>query len=153
MVRDTLSNAALYLPLDAGIARALRFLADGGHRALVPDERHDLGDGVVATAEAFDTRRREDGTWEAHRKHIDVQCVIEGLELMGHAPIGALRAQPYDETRDVLFAEGDGDFFHLSPGGFAIFWPADAHMPGMATGAPAPLRKVVIKVPVRVRDY
>jgi biofilm protein TabA len=31
-------------------------------------------------------------------------------------------------------------------GTFLVFWPEDGHMPGIAVDAPAPVRKVVIKI-------
>ena len=71
-----------------------------------------------------------------------------GVELMGHAPLASLRVGVYDESRDFVAAEGDGDFFRMTAGSFVIFWPGDAHMPGLAAGAPAALRKIVVKVPV-----
>jgi beta-galactosidase beta subunit len=34
----------------------------------------------------------------------------------------------------------------LEPGRFIIVWPGDAHMPGMAEGSPAPVKKIVVKI-------
>jgi len=36
----------------------------------------------------YQTKPREQGIWEAHRKYIDVQYMIQGSELMGWASIG-----------------------------------------------------------------
>jgi YhcH/YjgK/YiaL family protein len=149
MVRDNLPNASLYYALGANIAHALRSLEAGGLRTLAPGQTADLGGGVMATSYELSTRKREDGFWEAHRQFIDVQYVQSGVELMGYAPLENLRAEPYEEDRDLVRAEGEGDFFRMSPGAFVIFWPGDAHMPGVLAGSVAPLRKVVIKVPVR----
>lgn len=36
----------------------------------------------------------------------------------------------------------------LRPGMFVLAFPWDAHMPAIATGTPAPLRKCVAKIPL-----
>jgi biofilm protein TabA len=40
------------------------------------------------------------------------------------------------------------DSVTVTEGKFAIFFPGDAHAPGIAPGDPAPVRKVVVKVKV-----
>ena len=153
MVLDDLANAGAYLSLGPGIARALVYLqqvclrqADVG---AVSAGRHDIdGARVFALISDYETRPREAGVWEAHRRHIDVQYVHAGEERVGRVHLSALDAGPYNAEKDVLFAEGEGEYFALRPGRFAIFFPHDAHMPGLAVGTPGPVRKIVIKVAI-----
>jgi biofilm protein TabA len=57
---------------------------------------------------------------------------------MAWAPTTQLSVtQPYDPVKDVILARA---------GTFLVFWPEDGHMPGIAVDAPAPVRKVVIKI-------
>jgi YhcH/YjgK/YiaL family protein len=37
-------------------------------------------------------------------------------------------------------------------GSFVVFFPEDAHMPGMAAGSPEPIRKVVVKINLPALD-
>ena len=67
---------------------------------------------------------------------------------MGYVPLSRLAAGEYDEARDFLPADGEGEFLRMTAGDFAMFGPQDAHMPGMALGGPAPVRKIVLKVAV-----
>ncbi|MCC6747108.1 MAG: YhcH/YjgK/YiaL family protein [Deltaproteobacteria bacterium] len=148
MLIDQLKNASLYYGLGAGIARALRFLEETDVTRL-PAGRHELeGDEVYAIVQDYETKRPEQGAWEAHRKYIDVQYVARGSEQMGFSHLGQLAAGPYDAEKDFLRLEGPGEFLHLREGTFMILWPEDAHMPGMAVSAPEPVRKVVVKVRV-----
>ena len=77
-----------------------------------------------------------------------MQYVVRGNEMLGHAHIGRLAAGPDDGEKEYLRLEGDGDLLSLPAGSFVILWPEDAHMPGVAAGDPAPVKKVVVKVAV-----
>lgn len=148
MVIDLISNASLYRPLGPGIARALEFLQRTDLAALEPG-RHPLdGDRVYALVSEYLSKRPEEGRWEAHRRFVDLQCVIRGVERIGYAPVGRLEAQPYDEAKDLMRLSGPGEFLTIGPGEFVLLWPGDAHMPGVAGGDPAPVRKLVVKIGV-----
>jgi YhcH/YjgK/YiaL family protein len=73
--------------------------------------------------------------------------MVEGAEVMGCAALADLQVtEPYNVEKDVLFLTGTGNFFTVSAGMFAIFFPHDAHMPQLAVTTPAPVRKIVVKV-------
>jgi YhcH/YjgK/YiaL family protein len=147
MIIDTIANARQYAGLGERIARALSLLAGEDFRGRDPG-RHDV-DGTVLyyMVQSYTTKPREEGRWESHRKYIDVQFVAEGVERIGWAPAASLEvAQPYDASKDAALHAGEGDFLTVKTGTFAIFWPEEAHMPGIAAGAPAQVRKVVVKI-------
>ncbi len=146
MVLDDLSHAWGYYALGDGIALAFEFLASTDLEALEPG-RHDVdGAHVFALVSDYDTKPRAEGRWEAHRAHLDIQVVHSGQELVGCTGLQTLAAGPYNVERDVLFAQGDGEFFALTPGRFAIFFPHDAHMPGLRLDGAVRVRKIVMKV-------
>ena len=70
-------------------------------------------------------------------------CIRDSI---GVAPLHTLVAEPYDETKDLLWLTGEGDEVTLRPGDFVLLWPEDGHMPGMAIGDPVPVLKVVFKI-------
>jgi YhcH/YjgK/YiaL family protein len=74
--------------------------------------------------------------------------VARGVERIGVSPIGQLAGGEYDDKKDVTWLTGTGDFITLDQTRFIILWPGDAHMPGIAAGVPAEVRKVVIKIAV-----
>lgn len=150
MILDTLANAGRYTLLAPRIAAALKFLRDNDCAALPVGKTPIQGDQLFALVQDNTTKPREQGQWEAHRKYIDVQFVAAGVEQMGWANIGALAVKkPYDEPTDVAFFDGPGSFVTVPAGSFTIFFPEDAHIPGVAVNdLPAAVRKVVIKAAV-----
>lgn len=146
MILDDLANAPLYFGLGSGVRSALDYLAQTDLSAVVAGRYAIDGDRVVAGIDDYDTKPESEGLWEAHRRHVDVQCVISGQERVGVTPLMALDASPYDEERDVLFGHGRGDFVTLTPGRFLILFPHDAHMSGRSVGEPTRVRKVVVKI-------
>ena len=52
------------------------------------------------------------------------------------------------QPEDFRLLAGEGDRVTAAAGTFVVFFPHDAHMPGLALGEPAPVRKVVVKVAV-----
>lgn len=146
MILDRLENRELYFRLGPGIERALRFLAAADLTAL-PEGRHPVeGDRIYALVQEYEPRPPEAAAWEAHRRYADVQYVVSGEERLGRAEVERLAAGDYDEAKDLLLLTGQGDFFTLRAGCFAIFLPHDAHAPGLATDRLSRVRKVVVKV-------
>ena len=146
MIIDQLLIAEQYYGLGTGIEAALRYLQQTDFKNVAP-ERYDIdGDRVYAMVQEYDAKPKAEGFWEAHRKYLDVQYVAAGVEHMGYAAVATLQAGPYEEDKDFIKLEGDGEFFLLREGYFCILAPQDAHMPGMAVGQSAPVKKVVVKV-------
>lgn len=112
----------------------------------------DLGDGVFAMEQAYNTKAWADGRWEAHRVYIDVQVVVSGEELMGVSDASRLKVvEDRTPAKDVLFfdAYDEGSVFRVRAGEIAVFYPADAHKPSVSVGASGtPVHKTVVKVPV-----
>lgn len=114
--------------------------------------RIELGGGAFALEQAYRTKPRAEGFFESHRKYIDVQVVVEGAECLEVADIarGVVR-EPYLDERDLItYADVTGaSVLSLQAGEVAVFFPADVHMPCLATaGGSVVVRKTVIKVPV-----
>ena len=150
MIIDRIDNAPLYVGLGKRIAAALEYLRQTDFARLAPG-RYDLdGDNVYALVQEYTTKPRDKGRWEAHRRYIDVQYLAAGIERIGYANAQRLTVtEAYDAAKDALFLEGEGDFLLMRPGMFMMLAPEDAHMPGLAAAAPAPAKKVVVKVLVQ----
>ncbi len=148
MILDRLSHASTYDGLPPLLRRALLSLSSTDWGA-VPLGRHEIdGSRLFALISDYETRAESEVPWEAHRQYIDVQYVQSGIERIGHAHLSALAVGAYDEARGLVTATGQGGFVVLPAGTFAIFWPHDAHRPGIAVDAPTPVRKIVLKVAV-----
>ncbi len=90
-------------------------------------------------------------SFETHEKFFDIQYLVEGVELLGACTRqGLVVKTPYDTANDVTFYE-DPDYAGqvlLRGGDYVIFAPEDAHKPRCQAGAPLPVKKIVVKVPV-----
>jgi YhcH/YjgK/YiaL family protein len=148
MVLDRIEQAAQYAGLGPGIARALEFLQRADLASLEPG-RHELdGDRLFALVSAYVTRPVEPGKWEAHRRYLDLQSIVSGVERVGWAPVNTLLEQSRDDSRDIAWFSGSGQFVTLHPDDFLLLWPTDAHMPGIAVELPAAVKKIVVKIAV-----
>lgn len=146
MIIDTASNAHLYHGLSQRIALAFDYLRGTDLRSAAAGTWEIDGRQVYAIVQEYSTLPREEGAWEAHRQHIDLQYVVSGEERIGYTHVSRLQPGVYDPARDLLPLSGEGEFLRLGPGDFMLLFPEDAHMPRLAVVAPAPVRKVVVKI-------
>jgi YhcH/YjgK/YiaL family protein len=148
MIIDRIENAALYYSIHPkfklAFERAIRMNAEAA-----PAGRHELDENMYALVQEYNTKLKEEGKWEAHRRYIDLQYVVQGAEGMGYANIHHLQQGEYDASKDFLPLFGEGDQVKLKSGCFVLLFPEDAHMPGMAIENPEPAKKVVIKIAVQ----
>jgi YhcH/YjgK/YiaL family protein len=146
VVCDLLANAHLYSGLGPRVAQGLQFLTDTDLASLAQG-RHELdGARLYALVSEYAPKPPAEGRWEAHRRYLDLQYVVSGVERMGVAPYSRMKETEYQIDRDLAWLEGAGDYFTLGAGQFMILWPGDAHMPGIDAGVPGTVRKVVVKI-------
>ncbi len=148
MIYDKIENIGQYFGISSQLDEGLRFLQ--GLDATISEGRHDLSEGDYANVEVYTTKRVNEKGFEAHRRYIDIQYLIEGEERVLVHHLDELECSiPYDETRDVAFfihdAEGAVDVT-LGRGFFVVFFPEDAHEPQRCIGGPQQVKKVVVKV-------
>jgi biofilm protein TabA len=149
VIVDRLGNRAVDAHLPPRVRQALEYLRTTD-MAAVALGRHELdGDRLFALVQEYTTRPPDTCVWEAHRKYIDVQYVVQGAERMGHARLGQVAERAaYDPARDVVFFEPGNRFVTVGAGTFAIFGPDDVHAPCAAVADPLPVRKVVVKAAI-----
>jgi len=147
MILARLEQADRYLALHSDFGAAIGFLR-GQPLNDLPLGRIEIGVAMYATVSRSTTRQRSEARLEAHRKYIDVQYLISGVEEMGWK--ARSRCQPpqvqYDAEKDIeFFADVPDNYVSLLPGEFVVFFPDDAHAPLIGTDV---VNKVVIKVPM-----
>jgi len=158
MIFDKLTNALQYFSLDEKIQKGFEFLmsADLDNMA---DVRYLIdGKEIYANFISSTTKPITEQKWEAHRKYIDIQYVIEGVERIGFGTLDNFNhiITPYDSEEDVIFLEGcPYNYINLSKGDFAIFFPYDVHAPLLHPDTYNGdikhhnwVRKVIVKIPV-----
>ena len=130
-------------------AAAIKFLKEND-LSTIGTGRHDITQKTYANVQEY-TSKTENG-YEAHELYIDVQVVISGQENIFVAPLDKAFdvTKEYDTLSDcILFADAaDAKAVLADSENWVILFPNEAHKPGMAITAPAPIRKVVVKIPV-----
>ena len=136
----------------AAIARALDYLRGQDLAAMAAGRYQDDATGWVVQVLDLQTSPGHENFPEAHRRHLDVQFLVSGSELIGVATAQADLPvqQPYDEARDIVFYQDAPHESQLlmQPGNFAVFYPQDIHRPNGMLETPQAIRKVVVKIPV-----
>ena len=150
MIFDNVKNAALYYGAHPLMKQAFE-LALSLTDPSVSMGRHEGENGVYVMKSTYATKLCDVATYEAHREYIDLQILVSGKEKILDCDLDALTVtHPYEPdyllgtakegTREQTLVLGEGDF--------AVFYPTDAHAPGLAAGESASVVKLVAKIPV-----
>lgn len=148
MIIDTLVNADRYTALHMLFPRAFAFLRDTDMKNLAPGRYPIEGERLFAIVENVAARSREDAQLECHRKYIDIQMVLEGIDEMGWKPLSDCREPiaDYHEAKDIqFFRDAPASWIATPSGAFCIFFPEDTHAPLVGDGS---IRKVILKIAV-----
>lgn len=162
MIYGNIKNPMLDLQLELlpkPLANAIRFLKEQDMAAHEPGVFPIELDGLPVILQVLDlkTAKRENLRPEIHRKNIDVQFLAAGgPEEAGFYSDDGTNAVDEDllsTPRDILFynkeEKAEEGRIQLIPGSYAIYFPWDVHIPAIMSGnSPAPIRKIVIKVPL-----
>ena len=148
MILDTLARSDRYLALHPLFARAFDFLRSTDLDALEPGKHAIDGERLFAIVEACAGRTRAEAKLESHRRYIDIQLVLAGVDEMGWKPTADCvdPATDHDAARDIRFYnDAPASWVATPPGAFCMFFPDDAHAPLVGDGM---IRKVVVKIAV-----
>jgi biofilm protein TabA len=148
MILDSLIHSHLYSPLSPRFAKAFEYLNSTEIATLPPGKVHLDGEILFVIIQEYTTKPEPKGKWEAHRSYIDIQYLITGTEKIGYAPLTRMTPGEYNPAKDFLPLTGTGIYLPIHPGDFTIFFPHDAHMPGIALTDPTPVKKAVVKIAV-----
>ena len=150
MIFDRIENIGSYKGISAKLANAFVFLEKDA-RGMREGETRELGGGLFARCLSYLPSPLEDGFMEAHRAFIDVMLMAKGSELIGYIPTSELKniTADYDNEKDSLLAREENiTMLPFNQGGIAVFFPQDAHMPGVGDGREEKVVRIVVKVPV-----
>jgi biofilm protein TabA len=151
MILDRIDNTRSHIGLHAGFARAFEILADNTLSQKEDGKYAVDGEKIYYTIQRYTTKPLNEGKLEAHRKYIDIQFLLAGVELLGYAPLkGLTAAQEYNSQKDIAFFNTPKEItkVKLEPGLFCILFPDDAHLPCRQLAGPTDVRKVVIKIKI-----
>ncbi len=141
MITDNIKNLKNYNIVSENVINFLMNLpTEAGH--------YEIDDTAYANIDVYNTK--QDCKFEAHKKYIDIQMLLEGSEELDYISVDDLKiSEAYDEKRDVMFFHNPKktpDTLQLEPFKFALIYPHEAHRPQMGNGQQ--VKKVVVKIKV-----
>lgn len=148
MIIDHISHIEKYGSFGPGFESGIRFLLQHQNDPAEPVARYKLDENVDVMVNQYKTKYPEESNFEAHNKYIDVQFMLKGDELVGWAPREKLSEISAAPEKDYYELFGESDYFPLNEGYFMIFFPEDAHQPGLVKDHPEQVTKIVLKVRV-----
>ena len=148
MIIDRLENSHKYTQSHKGFAESFAFLQKAVAENL-PVGRYEInGDNVFAFIQEYTSKT--ESSFETHKNYIDIQFVFSGVEVIEVADIANMKeAVPYNPEKDVTFYEDyeNATVAVIEAGSYGIFFPWDAHKPGLAlNGSPDAVKKIVVKI-------
>lgn len=144
MIIDKIENLGKYAALNPLFAKAADFLKTTDLQT-IDTGKYVIEEGALkANCQQTSPKTREEAKIESHNDFIDIQLPLDGVEEMGFTPRANLPEQTYNAEKDVTFYPGLAEkYFAIAPGEFAIFFPDDAHAPGVTSTG---VKKIVFKV-------
>ena len=148
MIFSTFSQSDRYAALHPLFPRAFEYIRNTELNLLTPGCYPIIGDDLFVIVEHMPGRTRAEAKLECHRRYIDIQLVLEGVDEMGwkaladcHKPVS-----DYNAEKDIrFFHDTPATWVATPPGTFCIFFPDDAHAPLVATEN---IRKLIFKIAV-----
>lgn len=145
MIVDSLKNCDKYVSCHDGFDKAFTFLRRASEENLSVGRYEIDGDRVFAFIQEYTSKT--ESSFEAHKNYIDIQFILSGTEVMKVCDISQVKISvPY--TEDVMFFEDNerASVTVVEAGEYGIFFPWDAHKPGLCFDTPEEVKKVVVKV-------
>ena len=150
MIIDTLDNIMVYRNISHDIFSGLSFL-----RNAEPDIDlgvFDISDNVKVIVCQYETVDRFSDSFESHRRVIDIQYPIIGIERVFWSPIKYMDIDiPYDYEKDCIYYKNPHkQAMHVDIGNniFAIMFENDGHSPQNFIHSSELIKKITVKVSI-----
>lgn len=149
MILDKLENADLYYDCVPRFKEFMQFFNNNDLEELPACKLKIDGDDLFVNIMDFKGKKEADCDMEGHHDYIDIQIPMNEDEVMGwKAQVDCeIIKEEYDEGKDMeLYGDKAVTFITVPAGYFVVFFPSDAHQPGIAPGKS--YRKLIVKTRV-----
>ncbi len=108
------------------------------------------GKEIYAFISSYTTKTEADAKFEAHRKYIDIQCILSGTEVIGFEAADEVELlEDYKDGNDICFygLNKNYDKIVLNKGEFTIIMTDELHAPCLSlNNEPCDVKKIVVKI-------
>ena len=149
MIKNSLEYTKYYYNLSEKIKLGLEFIEKNNLKSFKNGKYNILENDVYVNIQDYQTKLQSEGKWEAHKKYIDIQYIIEGKEKIGIGEIQNFEIiEQYNDENDVEFLKSSAkqEFLLLKENEFVILYPHDVHKPQICVDYPDYVKKAVVKV-------
>lgn len=148
MIIGKLKDLEKYIGLSSDIDFAIKYVLNTDLINLKTG-KHILNDNVFVSRQSY--LGKENALAESHKKYIDLQIVVKGVEKIGYADIlndTVVVKTPYDCENDIAFYDViDEAIYEMTDLSFAVIFPEDIHRPGLKVNDEM-IEKVVVKIKI-----
>ena len=148
MIKDNIKRAKIYYGLSENLRIGFEWLKNTD-LASKPDGKYVISDSVYANIQTYETKNT--APYEAHKKYIDIQYMIDGQEMFGVKDYSDCKIkEQYNPETDCEFLEANSqdELSKLNTGEFVVFFPHDAHKPALKFQNQRRVKKVIVKAAV-----
>ena len=150
MIFDSIKNCEYYLGLNDKLGEAFNFIKKVVAESMPCGKYEICGDEIYANVMEYTTKPSCEGKFEGHRKYIDVQYVVSGIEAIETVEkTNSETVVEYDDSCDAAFFKETAPFSTLvmNEGDFCVLYPHDLHKPGTSfDGKQSEIKKIVVKI-------
>ena len=149
MIKDKLENAKIYYSISENLAKGFEWLLSTDLENIANGRYEIDGDKVYASVQDYETKA--DANYESHRKYIDIQYLVSGVEQIGVTDLSNCKTCiAYDDERDLEFYDitVDEEFIELKSGQFMVLYPHYDHKPSITKDVKTLVKKIVVKVAI-----
>ena len=152
MIIDSIKNFERYICLHEGFEQIRSNLKKFADTSVLPGKYEIDGERIFAVVQSYETKPAAEDKFENHRKYIDIQYMVSGSEQIHIKEAKKLTVDlEFDAEHDYEFYKTPSSYVtaELEEEEFAVFYPGEAHRPGVMTKEGSmPVRKVIFKVMV-----
>jgi YhcH/YjgK/YiaL family protein len=154
VLKDNINNTNKYCNFSDRVELGFKYIKSTDF-STIPNGTYEIdGKNVFASVQDYMTKSFDDAKFEAHRKYIDIQYIIQGAERICVSDIRNFTSDvPYSNENDIEFLkeinnnESKPSFLSVKQNEFVLLTPNDAHMPSVNFDKnPSYVKKVVVKV-------
>ncbi len=146
MIISSLDSHARYAAQFPETKGAFQYITSTKLDTLTPGKHIIDGEKLFVIVESYSGKPKSNAVLESHKRYLDIQIVLSGEESFGWKPAASCQNVKiaFNPEKDIMFyGDSPSFYFPLTAGQMALFFPEDAHAPGIGDQA---IRKLVFKV-------
>jgi YhcH/YjgK/YiaL family protein len=146
MILDSLTNTEAAEKLHPLFKKAFDYIKTNDFKAMAPCKIELDGEKLFLMVAEITGKTKEEAKMETHKKYIDIQIPIVGVETMGWLAGNQCNnaVDAYNPQKDItFFTDKPSTYIKVNNGEFTIFFPEDGHAPAIGEGY---IKKVIVKV-------